>query len=301
MVCRIRTVLVAFCLTVLLLVVLLLLLEMAPWEPLRTFAEKVTGRAWVAEDGAVFLGDEESAIVVSGRVQAIILVLSLAAVLAVVAMSLYGLRDRIHITKEGEDGSVTIVESAITRYIKQVALDIKSVQKVRSVITSTNEGLVVNLRTRVLVTETLPRIERAIRERVRRALEETLGVGGVAAINVVIEDFEKAPGPAEPASASETVAVSPPALPGEEAGMHWTPLFRRRESIEEPTPTAAAEAEDTGDREALPTPDAETAEGAGGEEPAPEAAPHAETTRDNHVEDRPWTQTSDPDTIEKQD
>lgn len=299
MVGRIRTVLVVACLTVFFFVALLLLLQMAPWEPLREFAEKAIGRRWVAsEEGMIAVSSGESQIAIGAVVQAGVLIASLVIIVAVGVVSLQGLRDRIHITKEGEDGSVTIVESAITRYIKQVALDIDSVQTVRSVIKSTNEGLVVDLRTRVLVTETLPRIERAIRERVRVALEETLGVGGVAAINVIIEDFEKAASPPAQAAGAEARVelVGQPAPAAEETGVQWTPLFRRTTEEEPSEPetteeeTVEEEPEVEGDRSL--TAGAESADDVAEEEPPQAETPEPAATEEEHVESKPWTQTA---------
>jgi hypothetical protein len=117
--------------------------------------------------------------------------------------------------------------------VRQVAANIDSVQNVKARLKNAPAGLVVDLHTRVLVTDSLPRIEERIRLQVRQALEETLGVGSVAAINVIIEGFEKAPLPEPPAVAAPSVAA--PAgdesfdLAGamEEREQRWATLFPR--------------------------------------------------------------------------
>jgi uncharacterized alkaline shock family protein YloU len=216
MVRRIQVVLVSICLVLFFLVSLILLLQMVPWAPVRDFGVQVADYTASAHF-LIFL----AAIVV---------------VLAIGVLEVRLLRETVLITKEGEEGKVTIVESAITRYIRQVAAEIESVQSVRTKISSTPEGLVVELFAKVLVTDTLPRIEQAIRSRVREALEQTLGVGGVAAINVVVEGFEKvAPRTVmSPAGTSEVrltgEAGAPPS--GESTSARWGRLFHRAETKE---------------------------------------------------------------------
>jgi len=177
MVRRIQAVLIAVCLVFLFLLASVLLVQMARWAPLANFGRQIITS-------------------LAPSVQVLILLLAIAAVIVVAVLWVRELREEVFFTKEGEDGSITIVESAITRYIKQVAPDVDAVQ-----ITNTAQGLVVDLFVKVQVSDTLPRMEQTIRTRVREALEETLGLGGVAAINVVIKGFQKVGPPAEPAKA----------------------------------------------------------------------------------------------------
>ena len=183
-----------------------------------------------------------------------VFLLAIVVILLIGALELRHLSQTALITREGEEGRVTIVESAITRYIKQVAADIESVQSVRTRITNTPQGLVVDLYAHVLVTDTLPRIEQTIRTRVREALEQTLGVGGVAAINVVIEGFQKVgPAPAPPETSREIKLTSeprPPEAGGESAGTRWGRLFRRQEPSE--TGTEETKPEESKPEEAKP-------------------------------------------------
>lgn len=194
MVKNIRVVLAAICLFVFFIVALVILLQMAPWAVVSEF-----GRQLVQS--------------IPPAAQATVLIVSVILMLIVGCLAVRELREQVHITKESDEGSVTVVESAITRFIRQVALDIESVEKVRTELSSTPDGLVVDLFTKVLVTETLPEIEGTIRSRVRKALEETLGVGGVAAINVVVEDFRKAE--SLPGGTSLKVTPTPAAKPAE--------------------------------------------------------------------------------------
>jgi len=151
----------------------LLLLTMVPWSPASAFAMRMTD-------------------IIPRDVQFLIPLVVMVMILVTAALEVRHLREPVLIIKEGEDGTVKIVESAITRYIRQVAAEIDSVQSVRTKIATTPQGLVIRIFAEVLVTDTLPRIEQTIRSRVREALEQTLGVGGVAAIHVIIEGFQTA-------------------------------------------------------------------------------------------------------------
>jgi len=211
MIRKIQIVLVTLCLFLFFFLAVVLLCRMAPWFPLSNFGNQVI----------------ES---IPTGVQVVLLFAAAVMILVVALLEVRKLREEVHITKQSEDGSVTIVESAITRYIRQVAMEIDAVQSVRSEIASTREGLVVDLYARVLVTDTLPQIEQRIRSKVKEAIEETLGVGGVAAINVVIENFQKAP-PAKPEreAAPEAPAAAPeaetPAEEKEDAESRWVRLI----------------------------------------------------------------------------
>jgi uncharacterized alkaline shock family protein YloU len=211
MIRRIRTVLVAFCLILFFFVALIVVCQpsICPFE----FVSKHGVR--VAES-------------ISPTVQGIVLIVSLGMLLVIGALAAQSLREQVYITKETEEGSVTILEPAISRYIRQIAMDIESVQSVRAQLTNTREGIVVDLFARVLVSDSLPKIEQLVRTRVRAGLEETLGVGSVSAINVVIEGFQKAESPA-PAPV-EATAVEPVETPAEETGERWSRIFPRPSS-----------------------------------------------------------------------
>jgi uncharacterized alkaline shock family protein YloU len=205
---RIRTVLVTLCLILFFFVALIAVTQpsICPFE----FISKHGVR--VAES-------------ISPTVQGVVLIVALGMLLVIGALAVQSLREQVYITKETEEGSVTILEPAISRYIRQIAMDIDSVQSVRAQLTNTREGIVVDLFARVLVINSLPKIEQLIRTRVRAGLEETLGVGSVAAINVVIEGFQKAEstGPA----AAEATTVEPVETPAEETGERWSRIFPR--------------------------------------------------------------------------
>jgi uncharacterized alkaline shock family protein YloU len=214
MVQRIRCILTTICLVVLFFMALLLLFQMSPWVPLSNFGSQILGS-------------------IPTSVQVLILLAAIAMVVVIGVLWARSLREEVLITKTGEEGSVTIVESAIVRYIKQVALEMESVQSVRAHIANTAQGLVVEMFVNVLVTETLPRIEQTIRARVREALEQTLGVGGVAAINVVVENFEKVAAKAEPPAEVSTVKLTGESAAGQGAETEpksWARLFRRSEA-----------------------------------------------------------------------
>jgi uncharacterized alkaline shock family protein YloU len=220
MVRRIQIILVVICLVLLFLLSLVFVLQMIPWSPVSDFGIRV-------------------AETISANVRFLIFLAASVLVLAIGVLQLRELRETILITKDGEEGRVTIVESAITRYIKQVASDIDSVQNVRPRITSTPRGLVIDLFAKVVVTDTLPRIEQTIRACVREALEQTLGVGGVAAINVVIEGFQKVGPRTGSAVAAEAKPVAEPteaAVGGESASISWGRLPHRSEAKEESKP-----------------------------------------------------------------
>ncbi|MCX8035988.1 MAG: alkaline shock response membrane anchor protein AmaP [Candidatus Sumerlaeia bacterium] len=189
MIRRLQIILITLCLILFFLLALALVFERSGWQPLETFGAQAI----------------ES---IPPTLQMLILLAVLAAILLIGALTLHQLRGDVLITREGEEGTVTIVESAIRRYIRQVAMDMGAVRKVRTRITNTPQGLAVDLFANVIVTDTLVKIEQTIRSRVREALEQTLGVGGVASINVIVENFEKVREREEP---SEEGVTLPPA------------------------------------------------------------------------------------------
>jgi uncharacterized alkaline shock family protein YloU len=205
------------------------------------------------------------------------LVLPLLLVPLILLLAILRMRDEVFITRQTEQGSVTIIESAIRRYVRQVASNIDSVQSVKARLTNAAEGLVVDLHTHVLVTDSLPRIEERIRLQVRQALEETLGVGGVAAINVIIEGFEKAPMPGQSKAAAPAVAepVGDDSfdLAGamEEREERWAKLF--------PRSRPESETENETESESQP-PEVESAEIDVEREPSAEAAEPQERERE---------------------
>jgi len=212
MVRRIQAVLIAACLIFLFLLSLVLLFQMARWAPLANFGQQAIAG-------------------IAPGFQVLILLLAIAVVIVIAVLWVRQLREEVFFTKEGEEGSITIVESAITRYIKQVAPDVDAVR-----ITNTAQGLVVDLFARVRVSSgTLPQIERNVRERVRHALEETLGLGGVASINVVIKGFEVA-GPRAgiegAAGAGRPAEGAAAATSGEAAPEPWVRLSPRSEATD---------------------------------------------------------------------
>ena len=219
MIRRIQIVLISICLILFFFISLVVLLEMIPWAPISGFGLRV-------------------AETFSADVRFLMFLAAVVMILAVAALQLRLLREHVLITKEGDEGRVTIVESAITRYVKQVIAEIESVQKVWVKIAGTPQGLVVDLFARVLVTDTLPRIEQTIRSRVREALEQTLGVGGVAAINVIVEGFQKVAPRAGAAGAAVEVKLTGEgvaAASGETTALRWGRVLpRREESLEEP-------------------------------------------------------------------
>ena len=233
MIRRIQCILTTICQVVLFLLALLLLFQMSPWMPLSDFGSRILGT-------------------IPTGVQVLILLAAIAMVVVTGILWAQSLREEVLITKSGEEGSVTIVESAIVRYIKQVATDMESVQSVRTRIANTAQGLVVEMFVNVVVTDTLPRIEQAIRARVREALERTLGVGGVAAINVVVENFQKV---SPRAGAPAEVGIARPAVesgaepPAETEPKSWARLFRRPEAEHvEDGPSEQAPDSDTGEK-----------------------------------------------------
>ena len=177
MIRRIQTILVAICLVLFFFQALFLLFSRAPWEPLQVFF----AQAFTVPAPSVPIS-----------VQVLILIIGLVLVLVIGYFQVLQLREEVFFTRQTEEGAVTISDSAIRRYVRQVAADVESVQNVQARVTNTDKGLVVDLLAKVVVTDTLPRIEQIIRARVREALEQTLGVGSVAAINVIIEKFEMA-------------------------------------------------------------------------------------------------------------
>lgn len=199
MVRHIQTILTAICLVLFFFVALLLLIE----------------RPWIS----LPLVNYDVPLIV----QMVVLLAAVAMILIVGALAMRQLRKEAYITKESDDGSVTIVESAITDYLEQVVADVDAVQSAWTKIGSTPKGLVVEVFTKVSLTETLPRIKQTIQERVREALEQTLGVGGVAAINVKFKGFGKAKPRVE--TAGEVGAVEPPDQ--EAAPERWSQLFPR--------------------------------------------------------------------------
>jgi len=222
---RIQVVLVYVCLFLFFFVSLIPLLQMIPWGPVSRFGELIAER-------------------ISPEVQFFVLLAAIVMIVAIGVLEVRRLRQVVLTIKEGEEGTVTIVESAITRYIRQVAAEIESVRGVRSEITSTAQGLVVRLFVEVSVTDTLPRIEQTIRSRVREALEQTLGVGGVAAINVVIEGFQKvAPRGAEPGSGGEVkLTGETSASPGGAAtALRWGRSPQRAEAEEAKSPDTGSD------------------------------------------------------------
>jgi len=227
MVRHVKSVLMVICLILFFFVALLLLFQMSTWVALSDFGYQVV---------------EEIPSVVRGFV----LICAIVMIVIIGLLTVRQLREEVHITKESEEGSVTIVESAITRYIKQVVMDIDSVQSVRTEIANTRQGLVVDLYTKVLVTDTLPQIEQTIRSRLREALEQTLGVGGVAAINVIVEGFQKTESRAEREAGSqdETTAGRDNSL----TRLHRV-LRRSGAADVESDPRAQAPEQETGERD----------------------------------------------------
>ncbi len=186
MIRQLQIVLITVCLILFFLLALALVFERSGWLPLANFGAQAI----------------ES---IPPPVQMLILLAVLAMILLIAVLTIHQLRGDVLITREGEEGKVTIVESAIRRYIRQVAMDMGAVRKVRTRITNTPQGLAVDLFANVIVTDTLVRIEQTIRSRVREALEQTLGVGGVASINVIVENFEKVRDHTEPPEAGVTL------------------------------------------------------------------------------------------------
>jgi uncharacterized alkaline shock family protein YloU len=216
----IQHVLIAICLGLFFVIALLLMFQLSAWQPVHDFGASVIGK-------------------MSPMLQGTILVFAMLLMVAILVLAFERMRQEVHITRETENGTVTIVESAIARFVQQAVAEVEAVKRrtVRARITNTRAGLVVDVRTRVVATEPLPRIEQTIRSRVRQSLDRVLGTGAVAVINVVIDGFEEtgaraaeaapagapaetggeAPSPApEPAPApapSSPVAAEPPEIP----------------------------------------------------------------------------------------
>jgi len=192
----VQNILTAVALGLFALLALLLVFQMAEWAPLRNFG------------GAILAG-------IPPGLQMTILIVGILLVLAVLVLAILQMRREKYITKTSENGTVTISESAITRYIRQVAKEVESVRSVRTRILNGRAGMIVDIYANVLVSDTLPRIEQTIRSRVREALERTLGVGGVESINVVIEGFQKIGAPTGASTqhkVSAPKAETPPAV-----------------------------------------------------------------------------------------
>ncbi|MBM3335166.1 alkaline shock response membrane anchor protein AmaP [Candidatus Sumerlaeota bacterium] len=191
MIRRIQTILITICLVLFFVESLLLLFAVSSWEPLQAFF----AQAFTVPAPSV-----------PASVQVLILIVGLVLVLVIGYFQVLQLREEVFFTRQTDEGAVTISDSAIRRYVRQVAADVESVQNVQARVSNTEKGLVVDLLAKVVVTDTLPRIEQIIRARVREALEQTLGVGSVAAINVIIEKFEMAASRPLPSTTSVTLS-----------------------------------------------------------------------------------------------
>lgn len=285
----------AFCLVVLFLTATVILFQRSPWFWLENMGNQIVEWLPVLAQNAL-------------------LVAALLSVLALAGIAWRRFRGEVLITRETDDGSVTIVESAIKRYMKQAAADLDSVLSVRTEIHNARDGMVIDVYAKVRVTESLTQIERAIRSRMRQALEETLGLGSVATINVIVEEFElvgSKPG-AQAAAATEPAVKVPVTVPLEETEaladsetteaatpMGWSGFPKHETEPPEETASEETVAQPPEDEPETISVTAETLPDV--DEAETEPAAETEEADVEDVEDKSGAETPESDTTEKRD
>lgn len=183
------------------------------------------------------------------------------ACLVVVLTSLLGLRETTRFEVQMEHGRVVLLASAIKKYIRAAAGEVRGFQAKRIDLRSQMQGLRVDIYAQVQSAEKLPELEQQVIHRVRSTLFDKLGINRVAAVNVYIRDVTAptaSPAPIVIPPAPAPSAPSAPPAPAPFAAEESPRIPWKREEAEERAEIAAIpfDIEDT----TLPTPEEEAAE-----------------------------------------
>ncbi|MBX7244579.1 MAG: alkaline shock response membrane anchor protein AmaP [Candidatus Sumerlaeaceae bacterium] len=127
-------------------------------------------------------------------------------ILVLIGINLSLTRRHTSIDIETEEGRVSIMDTAIKRYVVRALGEVPGVTTRRVTLRQGRGGLRVDLLCQVKSHDRLPDIKNRMTERVRAALTEDLGITSIAAIDVVIQEFEVR-AKSEPVSASPSGAV----------------------------------------------------------------------------------------------